>query len=191
MTATPEAAGAQEKSRKAQEKYREGRCHPGSFLILARRLKRPPAASLGDHRSLAIETPARSPPAWRLGQRRSRLKFQTGWGRNFIQERRESTSTMRVQSHRKHSRSKVAASVCAILTMQPNFRWSDRRRRAVGFAAGRPFDAGGCKPRRLRQQKLGDIPPMAGNVRNVPALSCDGGPTWLKNSILRHTTGMP
>jgi hypothetical protein len=57
--------------------------------------------NLGDRRSFWQSRPRTlSPPAWRLGQRRSRLKFQTGWGRNFIQERRESTSTMRVQSHR-------------------------------------------------------------------------------------------
>jgi len=42
-------------------------------------------------------------------------KFQTGWDRNFVLERREFEFTLatRVHSHRPYSRSRVAASVCA------------------------------------------------------------------------------
>ena len=102
---------------------------PAVFPVLHPRLKRSqrkPAESSAIASHWQSRSRAHSPPAWRLGQRRSRLKFQTGWGRNFIQERRESASTMRVQSHRRHSRSKVAAAVCAILIMRPKFRRADR-----------------------------------------------------------------
>jgi hypothetical protein len=59
----------------------------------------------------------RSPPAWRSGPTVApNWKFQTGWGQNSPLEYRQFTIATRVQSHRQHSRTQLAAPVCPILT---------------------------------------------------------------------------
>jgi hypothetical protein len=164
---------------------------PAVFPVLHPRLKRSqrkPAESSAIASHWQSRSRTHSPPAWRLGQRRSRLKFQTGWGRNFIQERRESASTMRVQSHRRHSRSKVAAAVCAILIMRPKFRRADRPAAASDLPQAGPSMRADVSRRDFDSEAPATFRPW--NVRNRPALSRDGGSTWLRNSIPRHTTGM-
>src|ERR1700716_2839329 len=95
---------------------------------------------------------------------RPKSEIPTGAGVGiFLLEHRKFASAMRVQSHREHSRPEVAAPVCAISL--------------------------------IRQQMYRQLCPLpcigVGNVRIADALSRHGGPTWLRNSIPRHTTSMP